>query len=40
MPDRFLHTAVAHDVDQQVFDRLLWDLTAAARQPEGSRPVG
>jgi hypothetical protein len=39
MPDRFLHTAVAHDVYQQAFDRLLRDLTAADRQPEGSRLV-
>jgi hypothetical protein len=29
-----------HDVYQQAFDRLLRDLKAAARQPEGSRPVG
>jgi hypothetical protein len=29
-----------HDVYRQAFDRLLWDLKAAERQPEGSRPVG
>jgi TIR domain/Pentapeptide repeats (8 copies) len=29
-----------HDVYQKAFDRLLRDLKAAARQPEGSRPVG
>jgi len=29
-----------HDVYQQAFDRLLWDLKAAERQPEGARPVG
>jgi hypothetical protein len=29
-----------HDVYQQAFDRLLRDLKAADRQPEGSRPVG
>jgi uncharacterized protein YjbI with pentapeptide repeats len=29
-----------HDVYQQAFDRLLRDLKAAERQPEGSRPVG
>jgi hypothetical protein len=40
MPDRFLHTAVAQDVYQQAFDRLLRDLQAAERPPEGSRPVG
>ncbi|HZM25722.1 MAG TPA: TIR domain-containing protein [Anaerolineales bacterium] len=27
------------DVYQKAFDRLLWDLKAAERQPEGSRPV-
>ena len=30
----------AHDAYQQAFDRLLRDLKAAGRQPEGSRPVG
>jgi hypothetical protein len=40
MPDRFLHTAVAQDVYQPAFDRLLRDLKAAEKQPEGSRPVG
>jgi hypothetical protein len=39
MPDHFLHTAVAQDVYQQAFDRLLRDLTDAER-PEGSRPFG
>ena len=29
-----------HDAYQQAFDRLLRDLKAAERQPEGSRPVG
>src|SRR4030095_11007260 len=29
-----------HDVYQQAFDRLLRDLKAAERQPEGSRPAG
>ena len=29
-----------HDVYQKAFDRLLRDLKAAERQPEGSRPVG
>jgi hypothetical protein len=29
-----------HDVYQKAFDRLLRDLTAAERPPEGSRPVG
>ena len=29
-----------HDVYQKAFDRLLRDLKAADRQPEGSRPVG
>jgi hypothetical protein len=40
MPDRFLHTAVAHDVYQKAFNRLLRDLKAAERQPGGERPVG
>jgi hypothetical protein len=30
----------AHDAYQKAFDRLLRDLKAAERQPEGSRPVG
>jgi hypothetical protein len=30
----------SYDVYQKAFDRLLRDLTSAARQPEGSRPVG
>jgi hypothetical protein len=29
-----------HDVYQKAFDRLLRDLKAADRLPEGSRPVG
>ena len=29
-----------HDVYQKAFDRLLRDLKAAERQPEGARPVG
>jgi uncharacterized protein YjbI with pentapeptide repeats len=29
-----------HDVYQKAFDKLLGDLKAAERQPEGSRPVG
>jgi hypothetical protein len=29
-----------HSVYQKAFDRLLRDLKAAEKQPEGSRPVG